>query len=504
MNFCLHLFARLTYTMIQTHSKVPKLAVLLLTLILIYCIAHFLITLAWMGSPYPNEYREWANIEAACEIYSGRLYGMHDDDGIYLYGFLYPWLCRWITDGIGGSLLINARAVCYACTLLSAGLGAYMIRRRGGSAVASALGFALLLTTNWYNVTGVAQPATLGVLLLMLSLYFADVKRNGWLWCAVMTVLCFYTKAYFVAVFFPLFIKWFIQSHRTAWLYTGACLTLGLLSVFIVQAIYPAFFAFHVLHHLNASTGSLRHLIMQLGPLTLFFFPLWLMAALRIRSKGGFRDLDVFGWSAVLFFIIWLRLGMHVGAAFTYAYHLWLPPLCIYALSGVRYNGNRYQRIGLWLCTLFGLYVAGYQLNLPRYAPVRDFNRENFHSDILLMTPSESIACFSPAMAVYANQYAIPLYNNGQSQYVPTLQTNNHLLKALLPDMEKVEHRSNNFEKRMVSLIKGRTKRMIVTDNFSFLPDSLLLSAGYSRQASTLLQTGRHKLEITFWGMTPQ
>lgn len=474
-------------------------SILFLAFILAYCLAHLLITMDWIGSPYPNEYREWANVEAVRDIFSGTLYGTESGDGIYLYGFLYPSVCRIFSDCFGGDFLTNARLLSYVFTLLTAGLGAYVIHRRTGLIVPSTLGFALLLTTNWYNVTGVAQPATLGVFLAMLSLCLSCRGRNCWLWCALTTVLCFYTKAYFAAVFFPLFFSFWLRSCRIAWLYAGSCLLFGLLSVWVVCQFYPAFFVFHVLHHLNASTGSVRHLVMQLGPLLLFFFPLWYLAVCRFRSDGGWRSVDVFGWSSVMFFMIWLRLGMHVGAVFTYAYHLWLPPLCVYALSGVNPSGGRGQRTGMLLCAVFGLYVAGYALNLPRYAPVRDFNSDKFSLAVLQAVPSESIACFSPAMAVYADRHAIPLYNNGQTQYIPTLQTDSRLWRTLLPGTEKVRLRSRTFERGMEDLVHGRSKKLIVTDNFSFIQDSLLLSAGYSRCGKTVVQTGRHKMEVTFW-----
>lgn len=479
-------------------SRLPLSACAILLLAMAYCAVHGLVTAEWIQTPFPNEYREWANVEAARAVLSGKLYGTEAGDGIYLYGFVYPLLCHCAGQMSDGEWLTVARVVTYTMTLLTALLGMLVVYRHSRSVVAACLAFVLLLTTGWYNVTGVAHPATTGVFLLLLTLCLSSI-RGGWCWCALTTVLCFYTKAYFVAVFFPVFHCLWLRARRQAWLYAAVCLLLGLLSVVAVRQVYPAFFAFHVVHHLHAASRSWLHLLTQLAVLSALFFPLGWMAVHRCCREGGLRRLDVYGWSACLLFIIWLRLGMHTGASYTYAYQLWWPPLCVYALSVRPFPPGKWPYWPVWLTLAISLYGAGAYLNLPLHASATADNRGQLPDAFLRQYPPEAVACFSPAMAVYADGRGIPLYNNGQTQYVPTLYSDNALLQCLLPELKDLKPRSCGFGRRVEQLVRSGRQTVVITDSFSYLPDSLMLSAGYQPARTFTLRIGRHRIVVTCW-----
>lgn len=161
----------------------------------------------------PNEYRESANVLMTMEFLKGNNpYSPEALNGelppmIYLYGPLYSL----VTAGLGVLLTVFHIPfdivglhyfITFLCIIISAALAFKMVFDETGSVTFGLGAFIFLINCSWrYNYVN-AVPDCMGLMIMMLILFCLtrkDLKRPEII-CAVLTVLVFFTKQYYLLV----------------------------------------------------------------------------------------------------------------------------------------------------------------------------------------------------------------------------------------------------------------------------------------------------------------
>ncbi len=452
--------------------------------------------------PGLNEYREWAHADAAWLMtQGGSPYAVGDGSAdVYLYGFLYPMLgaaLQWLTDA---DALLLLRWLTCALTLDVGRIVATEIFRRSKSRLSALMGFAVVLVAGWQNVVGTAHPAPLGTLFVLLALRAADRRRT--VAAALFTVLAFYVKPYFVCVAAPVLVFFVAHDRRRALLYALLLLVVGVASALIIREIFPAYFVYNVVHHFNAASASPLHLLRQLFWLGLTLLPLWALSLVRTARAPRLLREDVWLLATVVFFVVWLRLGLHVGAFLTYAYQLWLPTLAVFALSAAAKLHRAGWRAAFFLSLLMlSLGVGAWRFHLVM--PLSEDERKTWADVQTRLDESRNdgeVAIFTPLLArAAADQPGVCALNNGETEYIPTLNTDLPTLRRFFPEIALTEHRAQHFMPTVQSDLRLHKYNTVFTDDFSYISPSTLRAAGYVQVAAFPLRCGVHRLEVTEW-----
>lgn len=463
---------------------------LIVLLCVLFAACHAGFTLGWATFPYANEYREWAQAEAALHFCAaGGPYAGPEGGGIYLYGFLYPLLGHAVHALFGGDVLLELRLLTYAFTLSTAALAARLVYEESRRTWAVALAFVLLLSVGWQNVPGVASPASLGTFLLLLAL---RLSRRGPVAPAVLTVLLFYVKPYFVALYLPLQVYFALRGRREGITYFAAFALTGVLSVVAVRAVWPYYYIYNMVHHATAASASMPHLLRQLAWSALYFLPLlWLFGR---TLKQHIRE--AYALAAVCLFVVWLRLGMHTGAFMTYVFHLWLPPLVVASLARVgEVRRQNFFAAGVLLLAV----VAAHKHLLPDPPGAEERAAwETVARQMERCEPGRTV-CLSPMMASVASACGQRVADNGQAQYVCSLYNPSPLLRLLFPEEEAMQTRAETFEPRLLDELEHGPYKCVVADGGSLFDAMQLRMAGYHPYGSWNLRAGRYDSMVTIW-----
>lgn len=486
----------------------------------VYCLIFIIYSFYWLISPYPNEYREFANIDITRMFLEGK--NPYDTVNIppffYVYGFVVPLLTSWLYSLISFihiDLLLFQRLIALSGTVLCGWISAKEVKNQTNSIVYAFLAFSITLIVGWSMGLCVALPNTLGVFVMLLTLYKAKrIKTITDIYgVSFLTILSFFIKQYFVIVCVPVFIWLLFRSKKQALYYVLFSIFCFICAASFINYLYPAFFSIAIVHHLAIASHSLSHLIKQLAVTGLFYFPLLLLFLLvvynRYKNISGKVIIsfnlrkdrnspliklsempDIYAISVCVYFIVILRLGMHEGAYMTYIYQLFIPVLAIYTLSGIDIlKKDKLKNVVLIGTVLFSLYHIGLFINIPREMNDREKSEWESLYKILDADKTKGVQIYSPLLAKYAWDNQLPVWNNGQTEYISTLQ-NSSVISHIFPEANKIALKNRDWQLQLHQQISTFQIPVIITDNLSFLTSSFLKQAGYCITDSVSLKAG--------------
>lgn len=484
----------------------------------VYCIIYLISACFWLFSPYPNEYREFANIDITRMFLEGK--NPYDMSNIppffYVYGFVMPLLTSWLytlLDFLHADILFFQRSIALVCTLLCGWVAAKEVKKRTHSGIYGFLAFSITLIAGWSMGLSVAFPNTMGVFVMLLILSKTQkIKSVVDIWSiAFLTVLVFFIKQYFIIVLAPVFIWLLFRSKKFAGFYLLFSILSFAVAAVIVNHLYPAFFSITIVHHLSMASHSLPHLLKQLAVTGLFYFPLLLLCLLigfnRNKNIAGQLKIipwkswsepliqlpktpDIYGIAVCINFIVILRLGMHVGAYMTYIYQLLVPVLVIYVLSYIdTLKKEKLKNIALIGIVVFSLYHIGLFINIPRMMNSREKSGWESFYKILNADRAKGLYIYSPLLAKYAWDNYLPVWDNGQTEYISTLR-NSGLTDRIFPEANRIALKNNEQMVQFYQQVSAFQPPVIITDNLSFLDSSFLKKAGYCVTDSATLKAG--------------
>ena len=487
--------------------------------------------LNWLTNPYPNEYREAANLHLASLFTRGvNPFGADAPNTFfYMYGFFagllnVPFLCLPGCDG-----LVALRLASLTCLLATAGIVEWYVRRWAPPAWPKWLGFLLVLQTGWITHELIARPDQLGMLLYVCSALVLVCGRgkSTALLAAFLLVLSFYTKQYFILLGAPLFVGAIFTGWQRALAFGLGAGAILLVSFPVVDRVFPYYFSMAVLTY--GPTGSeahsnFWHLRQQIRFWGLTYWPLVLTLLLGclqlLRKSSSPEHAEVLApeksdhdgqrhfWFWLLQFVgggvFLLYLGKNVGAFLTYFNQFLLVAAVILAALSFRYLLSDVVRFFLVLCIIaVSLFHVGrsFQFTMPLTAE----EQENWRrAGSLVLQAGENIDLRTPLLAAQAIELDLPFFDNGLHAYEWLRKTHDSLAQSKSPlltyfSSEELLAKLGEYQTARAKRLASSRELLIVTDNFGPDKTEEIKGLGYEAFLELPLRSGGQYWQVRFW-----
>jgi len=389
---------------------------------------------------YPREYRDSANMSIARSFYDGFNPYLIPKSGplaVNVYGFINPLLAVGLAK-ISGIGLLNSF---YVFNLLASFGFCFLVAWEVFSLVKQALPkkrdnafhtsneflgnvimFETLLVISYtltFRVGHISTvPDALGMTLSVAILMIARRSKTNKavVLVALLLVLEFYIKAYFLFYAAPVFIYYLIKDRKKLIVYVVSGLTIGIASILIVNAVFPLYFAETVYFEfieqfLDAYAVSVEdmaayereYMIFQFTVLIKKYFPVIAIAAAVIitslisllkkefiseQRKGIISDLTIYIITVCISIPTLMFLGKNDGAYMSYHFQLMMPWVLILTYNAViRLYNEALQKDGIALgdkyripCLIFTISLL-FVMTASAYLPYKAFGKVKLLTD---------------------------------------------------------------------------------------------------------------------------
>ncbi|MBR5377327.1 MAG: hypothetical protein IK139_08605 [Lachnospiraceae bacterium] len=449
------------------------------TLIVKICMVSF------PDAAFPNEYREAANVQLTLEFlkgnnpyslsaYSGSTPGM-----IYVYGPLYSLFTALLCLIIPVDVILMHYIVTLASVIVAAGICAYMTYERTKYLAAPAAVFLFLISCSWrYGYINAVPDAF--ALMIMILIFFIISRRDFRFrdtLTAVLSLMLFFVKQYFLIVFVSVFIFRLINDRKAALRLFIQTILISLATFVIITLTCPLYFTYTVfMAHgpfgmsveqfselysylkkedaedrlyeeededkegkeaflTNGSedtdpVSGFAYELLQLKSLagTFLFIFLFASAGIVLEIKGGLKhrgDPEAFLIiHMITAFTALIYLGRNDGAWLSYYLQLLMPAVIIYAfvtadlLISQKEGGVQNVLIGLFIMTVvFSAYRTGTRLKIYEKTDDQIKAWEKAY-EISSEAAQKGEVYFIPPLGYCAFRNGQYLYNNGHNMVV--------------------------------------------------------------------------------------
>lgn len=333
----------------------------------------------------------------------------------YVYGIVYNLTILPVGIFTDPTLEIH-RIASAIFLLLACGVMYLILKASKVSNVNSLRGAGLFYLLNCTTYSILARPDTLGVLLMLLTIYFVMTKSYGF--SILMATLAFYTKPYFLFGLGVASIYIFFQKNlKSSTLYFISGILTLIVSAILINYAYPYYFIITLGIHQNDQMWEFGYFVEQLKywGLSTGFLLLGSLLAARYINK------ETISWFLALAFSVLILssgMGWHKGAFLIYYVHLATPFVILSFLSSkMPYLQSQLLLLGQLLLLVYLSYP------LPKI-------NTNF-KDLSLKMQLED--CIPSCIATHNIKYLQKLKNNGQTVYTirllssPKIATHQHL-----------------------------------------------------------------------------
>ncbi len=488
-------------------------------------------TIAW---PYPIEYREGASQVMTQFLLEGRNpFSLENQPlGMNNYGIAYSLLVLPLAGIFGNTLLIH-RAVSFAFVVLSAWL-VFQTARRSNKDVGLALAAGEFLAVGLVARAGLgAFPHSLGTFLFLAGILIplsCDFDRRGLLLSAVLCLLAFYTKPYFLLAFGMVAGYVFLfKSKQKALLYALAFTAMFLASFLLVRSVFPLYFLDTVLSNFSQTAGnSAEHLYRQLRELGTEFY-LSLLTALVVTlanmrnlrpglvwlkdltSKANFlilnhpllsRPLNYFAYCFLCGCLVFiLVLGPNPESYMSYSYQLMLAPFFLW-LAGELKPQRRLDLILLCVLLINLVLFCWTQAN-PDVLQQVARSEQTWRELYARVDPSGRILNSPLLVSELLRRGMLPV-DSGHTEYYYAIREVPGI-DALGPPYEIVRDNGQRYLESVRASIRNQEfARIIVTDPGDFFYDNRnrnLVGRYYQQTAAFSLQMPQasQKWQLVIW-----
>lgn len=315
--------------------------------------------------PYPLEYRESASQVMTQYLLEGRNpYGLENQPmAMDSYGIVYSLLVLPLAALFGNTLLIH-RVVTLVFQLLCSllvGLMGFRWSKSAGAAIAFGVLNGMVLGAR--GGLG-AFPSAVGAFFFLSALivpFLRTFDRRGLVFSALLSLVAFYSKPYFL-LSFPIVASYLFifESKRKAVFHGLVFAVMACASFLLVRALLPVYFIYTIGNNLSNAMRDRPWLYYQLEQLGREFYPSVVLAAIllvagvlslewrtakprEMLSSSNLLSLErplvskplnyfayAFGCSALVFVLL---LGQNNGSWMLYGYQLMMPPFFLWMAS---------------------------------------------------------------------------------------------------------------------------------------------------------------------------
>lgn len=428
-----------------------------------------------------------------------------------LYGVLYNLFALPVVKffSMENNLLLVHRSIS-AIFLFSSVAVIFNLNRINGCKFSTNLALSgLFLGSCFMNgaifMTVLAQPATMGLFFMLLSVYF-PIRYRFRFWSlfssAVLSVFCVLTKQYFATGFILVSTYCFLFESKLRSIYYVSLFAIMLaFTNVIIQHIFPLYFAetfYLALTHYADIPGQSRnffalndHTISQLVFFAKYFSPLLLSAGIiyihvrknysnnlnllhrnflsaRLNQPLFMKKANIFVFSIfVTLLIFYFELGKNVGAWMEYLIQLTLPFVVLFVgqqESKLSYSMRNIVNI-LILINVYILLKIAYPAKINK--GIDDWN----YFDNLIANHHDILA--SPAVTSILLNHNKSVYLTGQTDYAFYILNEfaGGKVRALVPASTQnlLAARLDKFQNELILKIKNKKYDLVILDNQDML-----------------------------------
>ncbi|MCR5267073.1 MAG: hypothetical protein K6E16_00960 [Lachnospiraceae bacterium] len=511
-----------------------------------------------------GEYREAADVQLTQAFLNGdnpyRLASIEIERDIppvlYQYSFLNSLIAAGIALLLGGRVILAHYVLALLCMTGSGVLAFRMIDRHSQQTVLPMLGGTLTLFCHWRSGYVSTTPNSLGVFLILLTAFIATSGkiRKKAAFTALLCVLLFYTKLYFVTIAAAIFIFFLCYDRREAVKFVAMCVAQGALSVLLIQLVWPLYFTysfyfingrliwlpisrflmkvggvfaqigFTVLPQAFQSEtidyNRLQYVLEQYGYLITVFFPLFTLLLVSLvlatvkKRRIRVSENDALGFSVIAMITQGLCLfvvGREKGAYLSYYLQLFTPFVIIASLICMeRYLHLQKEVMNLALIgvvALLSLYF-GYRrlpLHMMTEQEVADWKQAEAYIDAYETEEAgREDVYYSPVLAYLAMERGKNVYNNGHVGVIKesVLGRFDRDLPAhsVFPHAGEITQMHVDYQNRIKQNVRDHAYKLVTVDSDAMYVDKeLLLENGYRRIDTLPLAVGNAEYEVEFY-----
>lgn len=305
-----------------------------------------------LSTPYEIGYREGAPQVITQMMLDGQNFSNFEYQplGYNAYGLGYHLAVIPFALIFGSTLFIH-RAVTFIFILLSTAIGFWIVfhQRHNTSLALICSAFIMVAFMGWGGVG--SAPTTMGTFLFLAATFIPlllDFNNKSIIFSAILALIAFHTKAYFVLSFGIVISYLFLFiSKKKALIYGTLFFILFLLAFAIIRAMYPLYFVNTIYGNASNTFRTFERLYTQLFWLSVYFLPVLTLSIIMFQKKGENKSSQpiefkynilnlekpllnlppnylahafMISFSAFVFI-----LGSHVGNYLAYSYELVVP-----------------------------------------------------------------------------------------------------------------------------------------------------------------------------------
>lgn len=502
-----------------------------------------ILTNMFLTLEFPHEYREAVNVAfTECILkgenpYSVGLLEKAIPGVCYLYPFGYSLFVALLGKILPIDLVLLHYLIGIFCMLSSAGIAAFLVKKRSRTVLEPLFAFQLVLVCHWrYGYTNVTIDS-FGILIIMVALLIlcSQKVKHKELWMAVFTVWVFYIKQYFVLLAFTTIIFYlFISKKKTIkYILYSALITIS--SIILVTIFLPTYwtYAFYLLKGSEEyfSFEQLRYAIGQFGFIGQIYCCLFLIifaiivksfirreVGLQIRWKdmnapllirrNEISEIEMVFW--IHFFVCGFGLlyfGLNNGAYLTYFLQLWGPSIIIIGIISFTKFAMHEKKPIIYLVLYISVIVITVFLNdrkLPYHALTQEEIATWDEAYDLLDQYDEGNVYFVPSTAFYALEHEQYVYDLGHvgitTQKDYDRWSNSKFSQTIFPYAGAIIQQHMNWRRQMNGMMEKQEYSLITRvdgNDLTFTEEAL---AEYYEKYTTLpLRLGNMVYETEFW-----
>ena len=484
----------------------------------------------------PNEYREAANVLLTKEFIKGNNpYSLSALQGdvppmVYLYGPLYSVIVALLGVVFRIDIVLLHYLVTFTCIVASSLLAASIVKEHSRTITASILAFLFLINCHWRYSYVNAVPDSLGLFMMVLILYLLSRPKMKYkaVICAVLSVLIFFSKQYFLLIAGTATAYIFLfESKKESFKYLATmALTAGGLAG-LIQWKFPLFWTYMIYLAKGPGKGVAGTVtrgmvkmsgeaynfqqIMSIGGMFLFFFIAATVGVLYCIFKKKLEKIDylMFGHMAVAGICL-LYIGKNDGAWLSYYLELFVPALIIEALILVERlcpkpsKSWKYIAFVVFYTVMFCFTAYRTDTRLKKSQMTAEDYGAWAEAQSIMSANSEDDMYLYPLLAYFGIKNDKYVYNTGQP-FVITEKFYKRYMKSESAQ-EKFPYAKEIFEKHLdyradvkERVRKGDFSLVTYIDDYDVVFDETDLSIKYEKARTLTLRAGRWTWDVQFW-----
>ena len=458
-------------------------------------------------NPNPAEFREGANLVMTEYLLQGKNpFALENQPLLNTNkGFVYNFTVLPLAYFFGNTLFVH-RLVSFIFILLSCYLVFKVLRKKSVPLPFAIAAGDLLLACLLFYVSPIARVDGMGTFLFLASIlipWFSHYDTKSLVISAVLSILAFYTKAYFllgmgiVTVYLFLFV-----SKKKGFWYGAITFLVLILSAFLVNSIFECYFLHTIFNSSSIAdtSGSVAYMFRQLFRFIGVFWPIGLIYILYLihgknhkkanQPRQKLKDLFLLkqadkplltikdpGFFTIFFIIsslaIIFLLGEHRGNYMVYLFQLMAPPFIILIFN--RLDSTYTFGQATVPLTILNLAILSFSLLFPN-------NPKNYVSgwDTLneYVESSENILNSPLLVSKMIQENKEPL-DSGSSEYF--YRTQPYADTIFAPRYEKVEQQGMTYKNTIEEQVRDQAfDRLMITENYSPFISYEILSEYYT------------------------